>query len=278
MKMKWKSTLVHAIAVSLFAVMASPHAGPHREAQTIYNKRPDSHLDPVSNYLRIKEDELRNNRSTLDRLRMSQDTDHFYELVKDQDVFAGYPVVGDTPEQRAEVIDALNATAAQYLSSVGMTAAKLAASQDAGFDVVRSVAKVVAGGAEFRDLMAVSEHAVLGTVGATSTGATGSSFSVNVVDGSSGLQGRSITLAGGHQSSAREGQECIFFLSESLQRFRSAGSGNLATRGGLAQQFEPFCRTKDGYVSTNAYIQGGVDEMDVHRLMTEKKLASANRR
>lgn len=196
-------------------------------------------LDPsVTMYLESKAQELGENGAMLRMLGIAHEVEALQELIRRRQAFEDVPVVGGTPAQRAEVVEVLETTAAQYLASVGITLAEATAAEEVGVDVAASAARVVSGGARFNDLVAVSEFVVLGTA---------------------------------------SGQECVIFLSRSLARFRSARRGDAGPVDGVVQQCSPYCLRDGLYASTGHHQQERVSATEVSSALEDKKRASAVR-
>ena len=208
--------------------------------------------DPeVARYLEMKEQEFRESEAALRVLGMARDVDSLRELVRSRRPFDEAPVVGSTPEQRAAVVDALETTAAHYLASVGITRDEATAATEASLDVALSAARVVGGGAEFRDLVGVSELVVHGTVESVLVAPEGGVLTVRFAPASPESEAEVLTFPAWSTGTGVSGKECVIFLSRSLARFRSVRDGAAMPSGDLLQQFEPFCLNDDGlYAST----------------------------
>lgn len=229
-------------------------------------------------YLETKRRELQENVATLQMLGLARDVGPFLALIQERRSLEAVPVLGGTAAQRAEVVEVLEATAAQYLASVGMTLAGAIAAEEAGLDVAASAARVVSGGAEFRDLVAVSESVVLGTVQDVRRETEPVQFTASILptravppaDGT-------IVFSGALPGAVESGQQCVFFLSRSLARFRSARRGDAAVADEVAQQFEPYCLIGGSYVSLNHHHEGRVSAAEVSRALEARRHASAGR-
>lgn len=265
-----------AVSVAISAILCAGtafQAHASEPPQQFYNERPPEYLDPVENYLYIKANELSEVSAVLERLRMHRDIDAFYGLIEANAMFADYNLVGDTVEQRALVSEALGRTASHYLSSVGTTMKKVEISKNVGFDVVRSATKVVGGGAAFDDFAAVGEAMLHGTVEDLQHSTTGDVVTIRVIDGSSGMESKSITYQT-HRGGVQPGQECMFFVSRSLSLFNSERNGDAAPASRLVEQFAPFCRTETGYASTSHYTAAEVSETRALSALAAKKLVT----
>lgn len=265
----WKIPFLSA-ALGAAVLSASVSAG--HPQQELYDERPDEYMDPVEAYLRMKAEEISQNHQVLQRLRLHRDVDAIYEQIDTNNVFADYNLVGDTAEQRTLVADALAMTAAQYLSSSGMTAKKLNSSQQAGFDPIVSATKVVVGAAQFDDLAAVGEFVVLGTVDGIQRSDFGDQVSIRIIDSSFDFGTRTLGFTA-HRANLQAGQECMFFVSRSLALVNSERRGSAAPLR-LTQQFDPFCKTPLGYASTSPYLVGEVEMPDALGVLAAKKLAT----
>ena len=245
-------------------------AGPN---QHFYDERPPEYMDPVENYLVVKDSELREVLSVLERLRMHQDVETFYSLIEAGGTFSEFNLVGDTAEQRTKVAQALGRTTAHYLASVGMTMRMVNISTDVGFDVLRSASKVIGGGAEFDDFAAVGEAMFQGTVEGIEHGETSDLITIRVIDASSGPRSKKIRYQV-NRSSVKPGQDCIFFLSRSLLLFKNERNGIGATGDRLAEQFAPYCATETGYASTSHYVTAEVGVPRALSVLAAKKFIS----
>lgn len=263
-----------SVAVSvLLSAGAATQALATGPAQQFYDERPPEYLDPVENYLFLKDKESREIYEVLERLRMHRDVDAFYGLIESEAMFTDYDLVGDTVEQRALVAEALGLTAAHYLSSVGATMMKADRSKSVGFDVVRSATRVVGGGAAFGDFAAVGEAMLHGTVEGVQRGATGDLVTIRVIDGSSDLGSKLLTYQT-NRSSVQTGQECMFFVSRSLSLFNRERTASAAPVSRLAEQFAPFCRSENGFSSTSHYGPAEVSVPQALSALGAKKLVS----
>lgn len=263
---------VLAAALSVMGGIAPLHASD--EKQEVFDHRPAAYQDPVENYLAMKNQELSENFAALKAAGLERDIDAIYKVIVREDRFSTYNVVGETPQQKSDVVQMLALTAAHYLASVGMTSQKMEALSNVGIDVAASAVRVTAGRASFDDLMAVSETAVLGVVTGIEKGNSNETVGVRVVDASQKSTPRLLSVSW-MRANFEEGAECVFFLSSSLGRFRNA-LGNAAPVGAVAQQFEPFCKSERGYEAMSAYVGATIEAGEVHASMAEKKLASGN--
>lgn len=263
---------VLAAAVGMVGCVAALQASDVK--QEVFNHRPAAYQDPVENYLAMKNQELSENFAALEAAGLDRDIDAIYKAIAQEDRFSTYNVVGDTPQQKSDVVQMLTLTAAHYLASVGMTAQKMEALGDAGIDAAASAVRVTAGRASFDDLMAVSETAVLGVVSGIEKRTSGETVSLQVIDASQKSAPRSLSVSS-VRANFEDGAECIFFLSSSLGQFRNA-LGNAAPASDVAQQFEPFCKSEGGYTATSAYISATIEASEVHASMGAKKLAPEN--
>ncbi|UNK43747.1 hypothetical protein MNO14_06720 [Luteimonas sp. S4-F44] len=242
--------------------------------QEVFDHRPAAYQDPVETYLAMKNQELSENFAALKAAGLERDIDAIYNAIVREDRFSTYNVVGETPQQKSDVVQMLALTAAHYLASVGMTPQKMEALSNVGIDVAASAVRVTAGRASFDDLMAVSETAVLGIVTGVEKGNSNETVRVQVVDASQKSAPRFLSVSS-MRANFEEGVECVFFLSSSLGQFRNA-LGNATSPGAVAQQFEPFCKSEGGYAATSAYIGATIEVSEVHASMGAKKIASAN--
>lgn len=234
--------------------------------------------DPdVARYLEMKEQEFRENEAALRAMGMARDVDSLQELVRSRRLFDEMPVLGSTPEQRAVVVDALETTAAHYLASVGITRDEATAATEAGLDVALSAARVVGGGAGFRDLVSVSEFVVAGSVKSVRAAPEGGSMSVRLVPASPESEAKVLTFPAWSTGTGITGKECVFFLSRSLARFRSERDGAATPPGGLLQQFEPYCLNDDGLYKSTWHGAGAVGAGQLRRLLEQKGQASRTR-
>lgn len=118
----------------------------------------------VEAYLRMKEQELSDTAATLHALGRGGEVEGLREQVTRSDAIGNADLVGDGPEQRAAVRDALELTAAQYMASVGIILESAETAGAAGFDVAASAARLVTGTSGFHDFVALAEQAFVGRV------------------------------------------------------------------------------------------------------------------
>lgn len=240
-----------------------------------YDHPPAGRHEAVEAYLEMKTQELNKSYAALQAVGRAQEIDAIYRLVNQGDRFSTYDVAGDTPQQRADVVRALALTAAHYLASVGMTAAKIEESKKAGVDVTASAVEVIAGGAGFDDLMAVSETAVVAVVSGVEQRVSSAVVTLEVIDASDENMSASPSVKS-LQTNLAVGAECLFFLSRSLAEFRDVRDGAGTFNESVAQQFEPFCKRDGRYVATSAYMNATADADEVRALLEAKKLLVAN--
>jgi len=255
-----------AIAVPLSAQAQST-------GQQIYTERPAEYRDPVQTYLRMKEKEYTENHALLTRLGMDKDTPAIYEMIADRGMLSGHPVVGNTPEERASVAEALGMTVAQYLSSVGMTTPKIQASHDAGLEVVGSAIQIIAGQPQFADFMAVGEFASVGVVETATNNSRGITVTFRLTDGNFGAGSRPLSVTV-QSNDVRPGQECVFFLSSALAKVNQARGPVSGPLNVITQQFQPYCDDGGSYRSTDAYNPDSVSRSEVLQLISRKKMAT----
>lgn len=229
--------------------------------------------ESVETYLRMKEEEFSETAATLQALGRGGQVEILQERVKRSNVIDNAYVVGAGPEQRAAVRDALEHTAAQYMASAGITPERAEIADAAGFDVAGSAARVVTGGGGFHDFVALAEQVVVGTVQDVRGGASGSLTSVL------GAGGPAITFSSAGAGTVRQGEECVFFLSAALARFRAASPRHTAGHGDgdiPAQQFEPFCRSNGTFRSRSAYLEQTLVTEEVDHVLDQKNRATGH--
>lgn len=77
----------------------------------------------------------------------------------------------------------------------------------------------------------------------------------------------------------RQGEECVFFLSAALARFRAASPRHTAGHGDgdiPAQQFEPFCRSNGTFRSRSAYLEQTLVTEEVDHVLDQKNRATGH--
>ena len=230
--------------------------------------------DAVDAYLRMKEQEFARTESVLRSLGRADELGALRELLRSHEVWDDVPVIGDTPEQREAVVEALARTAAQYLAIVGTRLQDVAEAGKAGQDVVGSAARIIAGGAEFGDLVAVAERVVPGIIERTAIG-PGGVVTIRALHAQPTRDGATVSFAGGSSHRLEAGRECIFFLSPSLARFRNA-TDQAVPPVDVVQQFEPYCRQGGVFRSTSAYLDDALDVQAVYRTLSARKLVPAD--
>ena len=219
----------------------------------------------VEAYLRMKEQELSDTAATLHALGRGGEVEGLREQVTRSDAIGNADLVGDGPEQRAAVRDALELTAAQYMASVGIILESAETAGAAGFDVAASAARLVTGTSGFHDFVALAEQAFVGTVQSVRGDVSGRLISVR------GTGGRAITYASASATTLEPGDECVVFLSTSLAQFRAASPRHATTEGELpVEQFPPFCRSNGAFRSTSPYHQQSLIAEEVHRNLAIK--------
>ena len=223
----------------------------------------------------MKEQEFARTESVLRSLGRADELGALRGLLRNHQVWDDVPVVGDTPEQREAVVDALARTAAQYLAIVGTRPQDVAEAGKVGLDVVASVGRIISGGAQFRDLVAVAERVVPGVIERPATG-PGGVVSIRALHAPPTLDGAAVSFAGGGSHRLEAGGECIFFLSPSLARFRNARD-QAGPPVDVVQQFEPYCRQGGVFRSTSAYLDDAPDVQAVYRVVSDRKLVPADR-
>ena len=223
---------------------------------------------PVETYLRMKEEELSEVAATLQALGRGGEIEVLQERVRRSDAIDNAYLVGDGPEQRTAVREALELTAAQYMASVGITLERAESADTAGFDVAASAAGVVTGGGGFHDFVAVAEQVVMGTVQDVRGDVSGSLISVL------GADGRAITFSSAGATTVKQGEECVFFLSASLAEFRAASPRHAAVQADIpVEQFQPFCRSNGMFRSRSAYLDQALIAEEVPRILSWKARA-----
>lgn len=224
---------------------------------------------PVEAYLRMKEEELSEVAATLQALGRGGEIEVLQERVRRSDAIDNAYLVGDGPEQRAAVREALELTAAQYMASVGITLERAENADAAGFDVAASAARVVTGGGGFHDFVALAEQVVVGTVADVRDGAWGGQISVL------GADGRAIALSSAGAVTVKQGEECVFFLSASLAESRAASPRYTPVRADIpVEQFPSFCRSSGMFRSRSAYLDQALMVEEVLRILSRKESAT----
>lgn len=270
MKLIPQSTAVWAAMASALVMNALPAVAQTSGEQSIHNERPAEFRDPVTAYLNSKRVEFKQNESRLNASGGGANVVPLYNILKENRAFDRASVVGDSDEQKQQVREALTLSTAQYLASVGFTPNRVARLRNAGVDVVGVAVRTSVGDASFADLVTVAETALLGVAeGRTPAEGGGTFLTITPLSSAGGTPAsplRVLLTSGGFVP--EEGSECVFFLSESLHRFRSAGRPIARTAGPFEQQFQPYCKAGDTYTSTSAYSGDRVSIEDARRIIS----------
>lgn len=217
-------------------------------------ERPAEFRDDVANYLKRKTAEFAESDRGLQNVGKSRNFVPLYDLLKDKGSFGTRQVKGKSPQEQADVRDALTRTAAYYLAATGMTPSDVTRLVRNGYDPLSAVERVIAGGSTLEDDLAVAETPVFGKLVESVLSGPGHderklTFTVERnVKGRPGLaQQVSFAVTPSHPvGTAAKGTSCLLLLSETLGRFRAA-SGRPRASTPFQQQLEPYCQVGSAF-------------------------------
>lgn len=234
-----------AIGISVFGI-ATPSIG---QTPNTAAERPPEYLDPVENYLRIKKQDFEQSANGVRAIGAGGNFTSLYNLLKDKKSFDNKSVKGKDAAQQSRVRDALVQTVAYYLTSVGMTPSEVNRLTKAGYDPLASAERNISGQARFDDLLVIAEIPLVVDVTGIAVRDTSeillNDITFTVANNIKKVKGIAETGSvsipySSFTSGIIQGSRCVFFLSNSVGKFRQ-GAGKRSTESELQQQELPYC-------------------------------------